>query len=165
MLETLYAIEKQLPDMLCEKNIWKSVLVDYHPPVVERLYMYFEEIRVCLHCIHPCNDSTPLFHTHPWPSAMRIVQGKYVMNIGYGKTRPEKIAATVILPQGASYEMTERDGWHDVQPPHTPSLSVMVNGSPWDNTLSFHTPSHYFKPLADARIDELLLMFQQHYPL
>jgi hypothetical protein len=87
------------------------------------------------------------------------------MNIGCGKTRPEKIAATVILPEGAAYEMVERDGWHDVQPPHTPSLSVMVNGSPWDDTRSFHKHSHHFKQLADARIDELLLMFQQHYHL
>jgi hypothetical protein len=62
VLDTLEAVERELPHLLRDESAWKSVLVDYHPPTVERLWLPWGGYRVYLHCIHPCPPGTALFH-------------------------------------------------------------------------------------------------------
>jgi hypothetical protein len=53
MLEVLAQLERALPTMLQDENIWQSLYVDYHPPTVERLWTSWSDCRVYLHRIHP----------------------------------------------------------------------------------------------------------------
>ena len=73
VLDTLAAVERGLPALLRDEGAWKSLLVDYHPPTVERLWRPWGAGRVYLHRIHPCARAEALFHPHPWPSAMRVL--------------------------------------------------------------------------------------------
>jgi hypothetical protein len=136
MISLLNEALLDLPDLL-SKDDWESKLVDYETPHVERLYRpWREQYRLSLHRIFPCEQ--PLFHPHPWPSAVTIVSGQYEMAIGYGTgPTPPPVAATVVLSTGASYEMKEPDGWHSVNPICEPSLSVMVTDKPFE----FYNPA------------------------
>jgi hypothetical protein len=77
MLDVLAQLEQALPAMLRDESIWHSLYVDYHPPTVERLWAPWRDYRAFLHRIHPCAREQALFHPHPWPSAMRVLEGEY----------------------------------------------------------------------------------------
>jgi hypothetical protein len=68
MLNILSALEMEMPVLLKDDSDWKSVYVDYHPPIVERLWRNWREFRIYLHRIHPCLPGQALFHAHPWPT-------------------------------------------------------------------------------------------------
>ncbi len=126
-LARLVEAEKQIN--LSNPEAWKSLLVDYHPPIVERLYMDLPDVRVYLHEIHPCEREEALYHRHPWPSAVHVFDGPnlYEMGIGYGEQPPPK-AATTIFRGELHYEMPEPLAWHYVRPIGGRSYSVMVAG-------------------------------------
>lgn len=134
-LALLRAVEKQLPLWLEDETLWQTVDVDYHPPRVERVWMSYGALRICLHRIHPAKPSETLFHPHPWPSAMWILKGQYEMGLGAGtaNTKPP-ITATILLQEGNSYEMIHPEGWHYVCPVQNVTYSLMVSGRPWDDT-------------------------------
>src|SRR4051812_43004128 len=115
LIAALQRAEKALPDLLERDEAWTSLDVNYEPPRVERLWRSFEDdFRIYLHRIHPCD--TALFHPHPWPSAVRIISGKYEMDVGYSgdaenKDGPPPVAAHLCLTAGSHYEMVHADGW------------------------------------------------------
>ncbi len=165
MFSVLHHAEELLPDLLAphKESLWKSLYVDYHPPIVERLWTQIGEYRICLHRIHPCKPEEALFHPHPWPSAMRIVNGHYEMTVGYGSgTSAPPVAARFLLGRGAAYEMTDPNSWHAVRPlDAAPSLSVMVSGAPWRREITArHTP---LRPLSQKEQSSLFLVFRQYY--
>src|SRR5690349_2249699 len=85
MLDVLLQAEREVRTLLKDESGWKTLFINYHPPFVERLWRPFgEEYRLFLHCIHPCTEEQALFHPHPWPSAMRVLEGTYWMKIGAG---------------------------------------------------------------------------------
>ena len=132
MLGLLHSAEGALPALLRDEANWKSVFIEYHPPFVERLWCEWFESRLYLHRIHPCNAGEALFHPHPWPSAIKVLEGSYEMGIGYGTgTTAPPIATRLILGAGSEYEMTDPDGWHYVRPLNAPSVSFMITGKPW----------------------------------
>lgn len=140
MLEVLYDIESHLSDLLRDSaDSWNSLDVDYEPPRVERLWRTWGDFRVFLHRIHPCEKA--LLHPHPWPSAVRIVSGRYEMGIGapvFGAAgldrglggQIEEVAKSILVA-GSCYEMIHPHGWHYVKPMGSPSLSLMVTGKPY----------------------------------
>lgn len=132
MLDFLHQTEAALPELLREEGRWKSLFVNYHAPFVERLSCDWQGGRVYMHKIHPCGVEDALFHPHPWPSAMKVLQGGYEMAIGYGAgTVKPPAAVRLMLGAGSEYEMTHPDGWHYVRPINRPSFSLMVTGNPW----------------------------------
>lgn len=161
MLTVLSEAERMLPELLKTRK-WNSLLVDYHPPFVERLWCQWLDFRICLHRIRACDEGAALFHPHPWPSAMRVVAGRYEMGVGYtaGDTAPP-VAAKLIMPAGTAYEMTEPDGWHYVRPLTDVTLSVMVSGKPWSRRCPKNTKQ--LRPLAQHVVAELLEVFRCHY--
>ncbi|MDO8599506.1 MAG: hypothetical protein Q7S02_05335 [bacterium] len=163
MLAVLADVERALPQLLNNEAPWQSLDVDYEPPRVERLWRDVAGYRVYLHRIHPVPEGTqPLFHPHPWPSAIRILEGTYEMPVGYGTgEQPPPVAATLVLPAGTMYEMVERDAWHSVRPIEGPVLSLMVTGAPWDRWSP--KPNGDLGPLSDAERDALLTAFREHY--
>lgn len=164
MLDVLAAAEAALPDLLADASSWRSLDIDYHPPRVERLYRDFGEFRVNLHRASPCDPSAALIHPHPWPSAMRLVRGRYRMWIGHGAgTERPPLAGLVELSAGSCYAMAERDQWHAVAPIGAPTLSVMVTGKPWDRVMPI-TPDKRLQPLSDRVCLELVGLFRAAYP-
>lgn len=166
MLEILERVESLLPQLLTDLNNWRSVYVDYHPPYVQRLWASVtiddQTYRVYLHRILPCDLSEALFHPHPWPSAMRILSGRYTMIVGYGKgdTIPP-VTMTLSLPPQTTYEMIHMDSWHAVCPDGEPAYSLMVTGAPWERKSS--KSSYQLQPLTDELQREILEFFRSVY--
>ena len=132
-IEKLQQIERlKLYDLLCDASIWKSVDIKYHPPHVERLWCQLGKYRLFLHFIHPCEKSEALFHPHPWPSSIHVIEGEYEMGMGFGEGLEEPEIFSTILSQGSMYyEMPHKDGWHYVRPTKGVCSSVMLVGEPW----------------------------------
>ncbi len=165
MLAQLDAIEALMPGWLDKdaEDHWQSVLIDYHPPIVERLWRQHGEQRVFLHRIHPCTPDQALFHPPPWPSAMRVISGTYEMTIGHGPGEQEPPVAARIVSRGdLRYERTDPDAWHAVRPVDGPAITLMVTGAPWARWAP--RSNHPLKPLPDATRQELLDIFRRHYP-
>jgi phenylpropionate dioxygenase-like ring-hydroxylating dioxygenase large terminal subunit len=166
MYSILEAIEKELPSLLNQPDIWKSVFVDYHLPYVKRLWTKFQydgtEYRIYLHKILPCELEQCLFHPHPWPSIMKIITGQYKMQLGYGTGMMEPpVASTLTLPSNTIYEMIEPNAWHAVSPIKNPSYSIMVTGTPWDRPS--HKSTKTLNPLSLEEEKEILEFFQDYY--
>lgn len=163
MLNILSQVERALPELLQNEPIWQSLYIDYHPPTVERLWMPWGEYRVSLHRIHPCEREQALFHPHPWPSAMRVLDGDYEMAVGFGTGSVVPPVAALMVAQGDfRYEMTHPDAWHYVRPLGGPTLSVMVTGKPWARESPRSSrPLQTLKPEQTA---ELFRLFRRYYP-
>lgn len=163
MLTILDAVERELPALLDDPDGWQSLLIDYHPPRVERLWRPLGEHRVSLHRIHPCAPEEALFHPHPWPSAMRVLTGVYEMDVGWGRgSVAPPVAARLRLTPGCAYAMTDPDGWHSVRPLDAPTLSVMVTGRPWGRASP--TSAEPLRPLDGAAARALLADVRALYP-
>lgn len=166
-LEKLLFVERALPHLLSLRD-WQTVDVDYEQPRVERVWRQYGELRIMLHRIHPCKpDAQPLFHPHPWPSAMRILSGEYLMGVGQGWDRWQAYgrAAKIRMGPGTIYEMAQKDGWHDVQPIGGPVYTLMITGKPWENPIrdSFSVPKNKLNPLSDEARENILNHFRQWY--
>jgi hypothetical protein len=160
MLEHFSSVEAELPGLLADAESWHSLLIDYHPPVVERVWRPWRDLRLSLHRIHPCGPGEALLHPHPWPSAVWIVSGKYEMGVTYGTgSSPPPLGARIVLGPGARYEMTEPDAWHYVRPLETPSLSIMVTGTPWARSMPVE-PEQPLGPMATEKRNELITAFR-----
>lgn len=139
----LAQVEAELPQMLDDQERWHDMVVSYHPPLVERLWtQYDDDHRVLLHRIHHVDEEhgDPLWHNHPWPSIVKVIQGSYTMMAGvweHGEQVP-KAEFFFELTEGCIYEMPTQCSWHDVNPigPGT-SLSIMVTGRPF-KTMHMH---------------------------
>lgn len=162
MLDVLHDVERALPALLADHHRWKSVLVDYHAPIVERVWCEWSGYRISLHRIHPCKKGEALFHPHPWPSAMKVLSGDYEMAIGYGAGEVSPpVAAKIILGAGSEYEMTDLNGWHYVRPLNVPTMSLIVTGKPWDR--SAPKSDKALIPLLDGKREEILQFFRSVY--
>lgn len=162
-----------LDSMLADLSYpWKTVDVTYEDPHVERVWTQWGDLRVNLHRIHPCAKA--LFHPHPWPSAMLICSGVYMMGVGATVAGGPKIvqsgpvvvepreAVRVKLVAGSQYEMLDPYGWHWVQPLDLPVMSVMLTGKPWELPEGFpkHGKGHVHAELRPEVRDELLGWFR-----
>src|SRR4051812_30799875 len=163
MLDILARAETELPALLQHPARWNSLDINYHPPFVERLWTTWSDYRISLHRIQPCEPSDALFHPHPWPSAMRILDGTYEMAIGFGagsKTPP--IASRIIASGDFRYEMTHEDAWHYVRPIDRPAMTIMVTGKPWRRDAP--SSSEPLPRLDEARRDGVFAWFRTRYP-
>jgi hypothetical protein len=180
MIELLAEVEKSLYNLLRQTDVWHTLDVDYEPPRVERLWCDWHRAgvtyRINLHRIHPCEKA--LMHPHPWPSAVKVLSGKYEMGIGAllvagpasfpARAIPEvmKTVATVVLTAGATYEMLDERGWHYVKPIDKPSLSLMLTGPPFEwrpDHGPFKKPDKKLGPLSPEAEAALLNEFKQLY--
>ena len=164
MLDVLARVEAELPTLLVDEAKWNSLDINYHPPRVERLWRSWGEYRISLHRIHPCDPKDALFHPHPWPSAMRVLDGVYEMAIGYGAgSTPPPAAARIITRGDLRYEMTDIDGWHYVRPIERPAMTIMVTGKPWARDAAGAEPSEPLAPLSLAARAHMLAWYREFY--
>jgi hypothetical protein len=162
-LDKLHEVGKSLPFLL-QNNEWQGLFIDYHPPVVERLWLQHGAMRVCLHRIHTCRSDEALFHPHPWPSAVLLVSGRYEQCVGYGDPSgpaPPKIGPQILVA-GSAYEMSDPNEWHYVRPIDRPSLSLMVMGPPFGGVRP--AKQQELRPLTSEEKAALLADFRELYP-
>lgn len=156
---------------------WNSLKIDYHPPFVDRLWTTWEteesdwagnvkpaSYRVYLHRLHPCKPTEPLFHPHPWPSAIHNLEGRYEMAVGHGPgDTPPPMTMIEVVEGEFRYEMSHPDGWHYVRPIGGPALSVMLTGKPWERERWSPTSPTVLKPLSAEEKIELLDTFKYRF--
>ncbi|MBI4433185.1 hypothetical protein HY632_00275 [Candidatus Uhrbacteria bacterium] len=158
--DALRAAELQcVRELLRSLDGWETLDINYHPPRVERLFRpWGDGMRLALHCIHPCTAAEALFHPHPWPSAVDLLEGSYLMPMGAGPDEaPPPIIATLELTAGAQYTMAHPDGWHAVAPIARPAYSVMLMGKPWDRWSP--RSESVLHPIPKSRAEELRKKF------
>jgi len=161
MLELLEEVKAELPDLMISEDSWQSLLIDYHHPVVSRLWMPWKDYRLFLHKIHPRSRENALFHPHPWPSAMEIVYGTYEYAVGFGKgKKTPPIAQLGKAVAGSSYEMTHPDAWHYVAPLKFPAYTIMITGKPWNRWSP--TSTRKLSSLFESDKTEILNFFRHH---
>lgn len=161
MLDQLDSLLQILHTLVTDPNLWKTVDVTYEDPHVERVWTQVGENRLSLHRIHPCDK--PLFHPHPWPSAMVVADGTYTMGIGRSLDGSVPVeVARLQLAKGSRYEMVDPYAWHWVQPVGKPVMTIMVTGQPWRMPFGFptHGKGHVHQPLKDEIRDEILEWFR-----
>lgn len=171
MLNILHEVLDILPYLLEDKEGWSSTNVTYAKPHVERIWRQHGEYRILLHRIHPCSVEEALYHPHPWPSAVKIINGKYEMGISdihqvhFDEIIRGNQYAKIILHSGCEYEMIDRFGQHYVRPIGTYSDSVMITGKPYKDKIKDKgsMPSEKQKPLIPSRFDDLFGQWQGHF--
>lgn len=164
-LDLLADIEANaLPALIQTPEVWQTLDVDYEPPRVERLWTQLGDNRLYLHRIHPCERGQALYHPHPWPSAVHLVEGRYEMAVGYGAgDEYPPHAMTAVIASGTMYEMLDQDGWHDVRPLGGTCLSVMLAGKPFvGGTRRGQKPK--LNPLPESTKVGLLSAFGRFFP-
>lgn len=166
MLDVLARLEAELPALLADDPAWQSLDIDYHPPRVERLWRSWGNYRVSLHRIHPCGPTDALFHPHPWPSAMRILEGTYEMAVGYGAgSTPPPFAARLVSTGDLRYEMIDKDAWHYVRPIGKPAMTIMVTGTPWQRDAAGVEPDGPLSPLSTEARTEMMRWYRAFYAI
>jgi hypothetical protein len=146
MLEVLHSVEKELPSLL-SRDDWIGFRLDHEPPFIDRLLRPYRDGKLLLHRIHP--SETALYHRHPWPSAMRLVEGSYELTLG---------PITKIVHAPFEYEMTDPLAGHAVRPIET-ALTVMVTGPRWSRP----PRSEEAAPLPEGEIAAMLQAFRRYY--
>lgn len=158
-------VANELHVTLADKNHpWKTLDVTYEDPRVERVWTSVGRMRLALHRIHPC--AKPLYHPHPWPSAMWLASGAYVMGVGRapeGSGEPPVECVRTTLFEGSYYEMLDRRAWHWVNPVASPVMTVMLTGEPWEVPPEFpkHGKGHVHRELSDAAREDILEWFRR----
>jgi hypothetical protein len=172
MIQKLKALEKSvLIDILnatpeWQKNNLRSLLIDYYPPVVERVWYQVDNLRLYLHVIHQSKEKDCLFHKHKWPSAIHVVYGNYEMALAYSEETVNSeqayalpVVSKIELAEGSYYEMTAPHGMHYVNPLTEITMSTMVTDLPYpENIREAEHPK--LKPLTEERFFEVLAMFK-----
>lgn len=156
MINKLKEILKILPELL-ENSQLNTMYIDYHKPFVYRIWFAYEDLRVFIHKIEPCSESSEaLYHPHKWDSAMYIAKGSYEMGIGHSTDNNTPITdCKLILPQGTFYEMTHKDGWHYVNPLDEPCYTIMITGRLNGREMPIE-PTKPFRVLTQDEITEIL---------
>jgi len=152
---TLDVVWATLPELLEYPEHWQSLDVDYEPPRVERVFLDEAGIRICLHVIHK-TDKPCLFHPHPWPSIMAIMEGSY-LNVSGFEGSNERMET--IYTAGSCYEMLDPTEWHSVSPITETVKSIMIMGEQW----GFHggrKPTKKLQPLSRERKLEIINDFK-----
>lgn len=168
MLKVLEKAERDLPELLQDRNSWKGLYVDYEKPFVERLWRQWGDYRINLHSIHPCNLGEALFHPHPWPQVIRVISGRYEMGLGYGAGMEKppvlcKLSFDAVARSGDFiYEMTDPNGWHYVRP-ITQVSSIMITGKPWNR--SSPRSEKPLRELTQEEREKMFTDFQNWYPI
>jgi hypothetical protein len=144
MLKALDNVIEQLPFLMNNRSQWSSLIVNRRKPWTFRAFTDLtidgHSCRICLHRFEVCDEEESFIHPHPWAGAFLILQGSYLMSVGFSQDRfskPESVMK-VILAAGSRYTITNPLTWHSVTPLEE-CYTVMVNAAPWDKETVAHT--------------------------
>jgi hypothetical protein len=155
--ECLNKLCNDLPNLLKDKNKWKSLNICMFEPVIHRIYINLDNgCSLFLHRIFPCLNSQPLMHSHSWPFVVHVIEGGYNMSIGFSTVRdspPQPIFKSTVKP-GDTYEMLSPDIWHTTHAINTDSYSIMLVGPRWRSRIALNND-----PLDQFDFDHLYSYF------
>jgi len=180
MTNVLVECEKHISALLEDRERWRSLMVNYKPPHLMRLFTQVGKVRINLHyffaastdVLEECDvtDVTAydvgynenLYHPHGWASCMRILSGRYEQWLGFATGRgidmvPQK-TLHLVHNTGDTYAMNHPWLWHQVIPTNQePVLTLMVTYIPpnWDQEAPLST-----QPLRSLTEQEAEFMFQ-----
>lgn len=172
-LALLADVERELPERI-RSGGFRSMHVTYAKPFVERLFFQRGEHRVFLHRIEGCKPEEALWHAHPWPSLIKVLDtegGAYRHTVGARTSSRSRTSAdndTIVSSVQTSiatpmntivYTMLNPDAYHSVCTDRC-SWSVMITGTRW----SPPEPSKLQSALEPARVQELLTQWARYYP-
>lgn len=179
MTAVMTAAEKFLPELLQDKSAWQSLMIDYQPPHLMRLFRQIGDVRVNLHYFLPTaalpetrmTDAYDenLYHPHAWASGMRILEGEYEQWMGFAERRgtdavPPK-TLHLLHTAGDSYAMNHPWIWHQVIPAENKSVStLMVTYIPKDWDQDVPKSSKQLRCLNQQEIDFMFDHFPKFYP-
>jgi len=160
----LAEVESELPERIA-KGDFRSMHVTYAKPYVERLFFSRGEHRVFLHRIDSCAPEEALWHPHPWPSLIKVLDTEgglyrhsvgdkdsvFAVQMGVASSWPELRPIT--------YTMLEPKAYHSVSTDKA-SWSIMITGPRW----SPPEPSKHQAVIARTRVQELLERWKGFYP-
>ncbi len=162
MIDLLAEAEKALPPLLASPDGWSTLYADSEKPTLLRMWRSWEGYRIYGHKLLPCLRSEALFHPHPWPFAVRILQGSYEELLAAGDPTANLISGMSVFGRGAVYERMCPTLWHAVRPIAVPCWSFMVTGLPWSHEKQpSNTPT---RPLTRTEMELLLCNFRCFYP-
>lgn len=174
MLKALEDFINNADKYLKDPDKWNFLNINYHNPMVLRLWMQLGEYRFYLHLISvdQSRNEESLLHKHKWPSAVYILHGDYEMGVGYNETEDvqnTKIAAKLVMHAGDAYEMTEPHAVHYVTPlnKYEGTLSVMCTRKVYTEDIKEQKPSTL---KLSSEIDpetkrKLLFLFKRYWPI
>lgn len=168
MLDRLQESLLALPDLLLDRSVWSSLIINRRKPATYRVFTTLPSgLRCCLHKFETCDTHEAFAHPHPWPGAFAILQGKYKMKVGYScggrlDNNPAEVT-TLMLGAGSCYEIIDPLTWHSVIPMVT-TYTVMVNDAPWESDYA-HTEVRTTKgkdldTMPEPELIEHLALFQ-----
>lgn len=163
---------EDLPARLRSSNpAFQSLFVDYEPPFVERLWFQLDaRHRVFLHRIEPCNPNEALWHPHPWPSIVDVLDPGECYEHAVAFENEEwsrdsegnpgiQVAALQRIRGPFTYLMDNPKAWHRVSPTGRPSWSIMITGpvfDEFDRSSFVEKPSKKLDPLPPDRFHTLI---------
>lgn len=162
MIDILKEIERnKIKDLLNQPEVWKTKLIDYEPPIVERVYTQLGDYRLSLHFIHPCKES--LIHPHVWESGMHIIEGEYEMGLYYPNEEGVLQEVSKLITKGEFYyEMLHRKAQHYVRPIGEVCKTVMLTGLPiWKENDMIVSKTLF--DLSESRKIEILNFYKNFY--
>lgn len=162
MLDILHRAEAALPKLLLDRDGWTGVSAGTKKPRLRRLWRQWGEHRINLHFFEESDDEAEaLVHPHPWPFAVRIHEGRYLMDV-----YAEGVAcalARVTLGPGDEYMMDHPRGVHAIWPFERPAKTVMVSGPPlWPRNRE--KANKVVRGLTSVEVREMLTYFAGKYP-
>lgn len=161
LLNALVDCEQVMPELLQDEDAWQSLWIDYHEPIVERVWRQYGDLRINFHRIYHAEPGKVLFHPHLVPSAMLVLEGLYEMAVGYGEgPEPPPVMMRLILGPNDVYEMNHPHGWHSVRPVTDITLSLMVTDKPWQQRT---TEKIALDSLSGNKKSRLLQAARKHY--
>jgi len=162
MIEKLKEIERTvLRDLLNDPSAWTSLDIDYHPPVVKRLFTTIGENRLYLHEIHPCDTKDALTHPHPWESAMHVLPTG-ISTYEHGIGTKNSILCKQQVSGEMYYEMLDKDAYHYVRPFNGVVHTLMLAGPPkWKE--NSHKADKDLTTLSEEEFNRVLNIFKSSF--
>lgn len=160
----LEVVERNLPTLIRERDKWSSARVGSE---MHRLFRVWEGYRIFLHEIQPSIPGEPIYHFHPSPMIIHVLDGTYEMGIGGGPTNmlPPPIVCRLELEGDFVYEMTHENGWHYTRALHDkPTYSIAVTTKEWRNPIPF-APKIDIKYLTQQEEERMFDKFSSLFPL
>lgn len=82
MLEILHLAERASPKLLLDRDGWTGIYADAEKPYLRRLWRQWGAYRINLHFFEGLAPDEEAFqHPHPWLFAVRIHEGRYLMDV------------------------------------------------------------------------------------
>jgi hypothetical protein len=171
MIDTLYEVCEQLPDLLQDRGRWDSLIIDKRRPITRRVFTMMGQLRVCLHefeYIGNTRDDEAFWHPHAWPAAIHVLNGAYLMGARLHREPRARETHQDLLHGHRSRHRLQHDRpleWHRIIP-QTPLVhTIMINGPRWPEPIAHRlvrtTTGKGLVPLSPEHLDSHLKLFSE----